>query len=221
MGDLILKIAPIAFFWALSPVIVCVVILLLSQENGIRKAFAFVLPSVVGSMAVGIILVATLQNHNFSSGSTNSELTYIAALCTGVLFLLVAGLCWWKIPRKGAEVKMPKWVGYIDNAGPKTALYFGLILFVNNVILTITAVLDILVSPVSVTDGIIVIIIFVIIGTLGLWIPVTYRVAAPAKSEEGIERARMWIIRHYRALLIFEFVFLGIIELVKGIIGLV
>ena len=221
MGDLILKILPIALFWAFSPLIVSIVILLLSTRRAIANTLAFVLPSVLGSMAVGIIFVVVAAGKDYSQKSTTaSSLTYAAQLAAAGVFLLLALLCWWKLPKGSEGMKMPKWVQYLDDVTPKSALLFGGILFLNNVILTVTAVLDILLAKVSTTEGILVVIIFTLVGTLGLWVPLSYRIIAPRKSESDIERMRVWLIRHNRDILIFEFLFLGVLELVKGLAGL-
>lgn len=221
MGSLFLELFPIAFFWALSPVIIAIVILLLSQENGVRKALAFTVPSVVGSMVIGAVLVLAFNGSDYSKGSSASTLTYIAQLCAGVFFLLAAFVAWWKLPKSSAEMKMPKWVEYLDRVTPRSALVYGSILFVNNVILTISAVTNILRAQVTAARGVITVIVFVIIGTLGLWIPVSYRLLSPERSVEGIESARQWLIRNYRMLLILEFIFLAVIELANAIYGLV
>lgn len=221
MERLIVAIAPIAFFWAASPIVISIVILLLSQEKGIRKAMAYTLPSIVGSIAVGVILVLALRGFDFSLHSRASNLTHAAQFCTAAVFLLIAFLCWWKIPKSGTQMKMPKWVGYLDRVTPRIALVFGLIMFVNNAFMTFAAVLDILVAQVSAVSGVMVVVVFVFAGTMGLWIPVSYRILAPKRSVEGIKSARQWLVKYYRAVLIFEFTFLGLQALAKGIYGLV
>jgi hypothetical protein len=117
-------------------------------------------------------------------------------------------------------MKMPKWVQSLDDVTPRTVLVFGGILFLNNVFLTITAVMDILLAKLSLTNGIITVIGFVLIGTLGLWVPLTYKIVSPEKSTPEFERMREWLIIHNRDILIFEFAFLGVLELVKGLVGL-
>ncbi len=171
-------------------------------------------------MAVGIILVIVAAGKDYSQKSTASNLTYAAQLAAAAVFLLLALLCWWKLPKGSEGMKMPKWVQYLDNVTPKSALLFGSILFFNNVILTVTAVFDILLAKVGTAQGVLVVIIFTLVGTLGLWVPLSYKIVAPRKSEPDIERMRVWLIRHNRDILIFECLFLGVLELVKGLVGL-
>ena len=215
-----LKIAPIAFFWAFSPVIVSVVVLLLTTAKPVRNTLAFTLPSVFGSMLVGVILVVVLQGKDFSPNSNASNLTYVAQLVTAAIFFLVLLLIFWKLPKGSKDMKMPKWVRSLDRVSPRTALVFGSILFLNNVFLTITAVADILLAKQSVTTDVITIVVFVLVGTLGLWVPLTYKIISPEKSTPNFELMREWLIIHNRGILVFEFAFLGVLELVKGIVGL-
>jgi hypothetical protein len=183
---------------------------------------AFVLPSFIGSMLVGAFLVYALQSYNYSNGSEASQLTYVAALACAGVFFVITFVVWWKLPKGRVDMKMPKWVTYLDQITPRKALLYGSILFVNNLFLTITAVGDVLRGELSVASGILVIIGFVLVGTLGLWVPLTYKLAAsPEKSDVAFANMREWLIVNQRLMLILEFSILGAIQLVKGIVGLV
>jgi len=220
MGQVMLEVLPIALFLALSPVVIAIVILLLSTKKPVRNALAFTLPPIIGSLAVGIILILMLYNKDYQPKSTASDLTYVVQILTAVVLLVIAFLCWWKLPKAGDSMKMPKWVTYIDRIEPRTALIFGTILFLNNVFFTFTVVTDILQAQLSASDGILVVVYFTVIGTLGMWVPVTYKLVAPESSTPNIERARQWFIKHNRIILILEFGILGVLALAKGLIGL-
>jgi Sap, sulfolipid-1-addressing protein len=220
MSGVFLEIAPVALFWAISPIIISVVILLLSTKRSIGNTLAFVLPSFVGSMVVGIVLVITLQGYDYTKNSAGSDATYYVALGAAAFFFLATLVVWWKLPKGSKGMKMPKWVEYIDEMKPRTALVYGSILFLNNVILTITAVGDVLRGQLSQTTGVIMIISFVLIGTIGMWLPLGYKLVAPETSVGNIERMREWLIINNKTILIVEFLLLGFIELGKGLAGL-
>jgi hypothetical protein len=221
MGSVFVQIAPVALFWALSPVIISVVILLLSTRRSIGNTIAFVLPSFLGTMLVGVVLVVTLQGKDYSKNSTASDLTYVAAIVCAAVFFLITFVVWWKMPKGSKDMKMPKWVQYLDRITPRTALIYGSILFLNNVFLTLTAVGDVLRGQLTVAAGVFAIISFVLVGTLGMWVPLTYKLVSPDKSVEAFERMREWLIINNRLILILEFSILGALQLVKGIVGLV
>jgi hypothetical protein len=52
-----------------------VVVLLLSSKRPMGNTLAFTLPSIAGSMLVGVVLVLALQGQNFSQKSNASTLT--------------------------------------------------------------------------------------------------------------------------------------------------
>jgi uncharacterized protein YacL len=213
--------AAMGLFWAFSPVIISCVILLLSTKRSITNTMAFVLPSFLGSMLVGVLLILALQGHDYSQGSEASQLTYVAAIVCAAVFFLITFVVWWKMPKGSRDMKMPKWVQYLDQITPRKALLYGSILFLNNLFLTLTAVGDVLRGELSVASGVLVIIGFVLIGTLGLWVPLTYKLVAPEeKSVVAFEKMREWLIVNQRLILILEFSILGAIQLVKGIVGL-
>jgi hypothetical protein len=214
-------ILPIALFWAFSPVIISVVILLLSTKKPVQNTMAFTLPAIFGSMAVGIILIVVASGQNYSANTTPSDLSYLAQVICGLVFFIILGLVWWKLPKGGRDMKLPKWVTYLDKIDVKTALVYGGILFLNNVFLTITACINILQGQQSQARDIVSVIAFVLVGTVGLWIPLTYRIVAPKSSPAKFENWREWLIVHNRDILILEFGILGVLQLVQGIVGLV
>ena len=171
-------------------------------------------------MAVGIIVVIIFQGKDFSKNSSASTLTYVAQIVAAAIFFLALFLIWWKLPKGKEGMKMPKWVEYLDKVTPRGALMYGSILFLNNLMLTLTAVATILLAQQSLTADIVTIIVFVIIGTLGLWVPLTYKIVAPESSTPRFELMREWLIIHNRDILILEFGILGVLELVKGLVGL-
>lgn len=222
MGQVILQVLPAALFLAFSPVIIAIVVLFLASRKPLRNSLAFTLPSIVGSMLVGVVLIVLFYGRDFTPRSTNSDLTYWAQIITAVVFLVIGFFCWWKLPKATDTVKLPKWAQYIDTMEPRKALLFGVILFLNNVFFTFTAVVDTLVAQpaLSITEGIIVLAVFTLISTVGMWALIVYKVASPEASTTNIHRMRDWLIRHNRIILILEFTILGALTLVKGIIGL-
>jgi Sap, sulfolipid-1-addressing protein len=216
-----LQVLPQALFLALSPLVIAIVILLLTTKKPIRNALAFTLPSFLGSMVVGIVLILVLYSKNYQPKSTASDLTYWAQILTAVIFFAIAFLCWWKLPKGSDSMKMPKWVTYIDRMEPRTALIYGAILFLNNVFFTFTAVTIVLQGQLSASEGVKIIVYFTLIATVGMWAPIAYKLVAPESSPPNIERARLWFIKHNRIILILEFGIVGLLVLIEGVVGLV
>ena len=217
---MILKIAPLAVFWAVSPLTIIIGIMFLSGSKGLLKGLAFVLPGIVGSIVVGIIVLLTVNTRDFTHKANASTVAYIGQLVTALLFFAFA-FFWWKIQsRREKQPKMPKWVQFLDSFKPSRVLAIGLYEFLSDALFTVAAVVDILLARIGTAEGVIIIIIFVLFGMVGLWIPVFVRIVSPAKSASRLESMRQWLLANAQLILVFEFVCLGVIEALKGLIGL-
>ena len=210
---MILKIAPLAIFWAVSPLTIIIGIMFLSGSRGLLKGLAFVLPGIVGSIVVGITVLLTLNARDFSHKTSASTLAYVGQLVTALLFFAFA-FFWWKIQSKrGKQPKMPKWVQFLDSFKPSRVLAIGLYEFLSDALFTAAAV-------VGTFEEVVIVFIFVLFGMVGLWIPVFVRIVAPEKSATRLESMRQWLLANAQLILVFEFVCLGVIEALKGLIGL-
>ena len=93
---MILKLAPLAIFWAVSPITIVIGIMFLSGSRGLLKGLAFVLPAAVGSIVVGIVVLLTLNTRDFKHASNPSTIAYAGQLVVALLFFAFA-FFWWKI----------------------------------------------------------------------------------------------------------------------------
>jgi Sap, sulfolipid-1-addressing protein len=217
---LILKLAPLAIFWAVSPLTIIIGIMFLSGSRGLLKGLAFVLPGVVGSIVVGIVVLLTLNAKDFTHKANASTVAYVGQLVVALLFFAFA-FFWWRIQsRRSKQPKMPKWVQFLDSFKPSRVLAIGLYEFFSDALFTVAAVVDILLARIGTFEGVIIIIVFVLLGMVGLWIPIFVRVVSPEKSATRLESMRQWLLANAQMILVFEFVCLGVIEALKGLVGL-
>ena len=115
---------------------------------------------------------------------------------------------------------MPKWVQFLDSFKPSRVLAIGLYEFLSDALFTVAAVVDILLAQIGTFEGVVIIVIFVLVGMIGLWIPVFVRIVSPEKSASRLESMRQWLLANGQMILVFEFVCIGLIEALKGLIGL-
>jgi len=217
---LILKLAPLAIFWAVSPLTIVIGIMFLSGSRGLLKGLAFVLPGVIGSIVVGIIVLLTVNAKDFTQKPNASTLAYVGQLVVALLFFAFA-FFWWRIQsRREKQPRMPKWVQFLDSFKPSRVLAIGLYEFLSDALFTVAAVVDILLARIGTFEGVIIIIVFVLFGMVGLWIPIFVRVVSPEKSAARLESMRQWLLANAQLILVFEFVCLGVIEALKGLVGL-
>ena len=109
---------------------------------------------------------------------------------------------------------------FLDSFKPSRVLAIGLYEFFSDALFTVAAVVDILLARIGTFEGTLVIIIFVLFGMVGLWIPIFIRIVSPEKSAARLESMRQWLLTNGQLILVFEFVCLGLIEALKGLIGL-
>ena len=217
---MILKLAPLAIFWAVSPLTIIIGIMFLSGSRGLLKGLAFVLPGVVGSIVVGIVVLLTLNAKDFTHKANASTVAYVGQLVVALLFFAFA-FFWWRIQsRREKQPKMPKWVQFLDSFKPSRVLAIGLYEFFSDALFTVAAVVDILLARIGTFEGVIIIIVFVLFGMVGLWIPIFVRIVSPEKSATRLESMRQWLLANAQMILVFEFVCLGVIEALKGLVGL-
>ena len=219
IGNLILKLAPLAIFWAFSPLTIVIGIMFLTGNRGLLKGLFFAVPGVVVSITVGIVVLLTLHTSDFSPKTQASQRAYIGQLIVAFLFFVLAFLWWMMKARKGKEAKIPRWVQFMDSFKPSRVLLIGLYECVSDVLFTAAAVTDILLAGTGVPTAIPTIAIFVLAGTVGLWIPIFVSIVSPRKSEARLASMRKWLIANTQMILVIEFVILGITELIKGLSG--
>ncbi len=107
------------------------------------------------------------------------------------LCLVIALRQWRKRPKAGETPDPPKWMARIDGIGPFAALALGVLLAAvnpKNLLLTVAAATTVGQQPgLSTTDTVITWAIFVVIASLGIAIPVFYRLI---RGERGASDAR-------------------------------
>ena len=192
----------------------------LSGSRGLIKGLAFVLPGVIVSILVGIVVFVSLNSQNVRQHANASQGPYVMQLVTAFMFFALA-FFWWRIQsKKDSQTMLPKWVQFIDSFKPSRVLLIGLYECFSDVIFTTAAVADILLAKISNALGVLIIVLFVLVGMAGLWIPVFFRIVTPRRSADRLELMRLWLISNTQLILILEFLLLGVIQALKGLIGL-
>src|SRR4051794_31719516 len=109
---------------ALQPLPVLVVVVLLSLENGIPKAWAFLLGEFTVLFAIGAATVA------LQLGTSREQASRPASLVTLALGIAIFGTgAWWALRlRQGRAASEPGWMGKLDRMQPWPAFVLGLFL---------------------------------------------------------------------------------------------
>ncbi len=222
MGSVIGDILPFATGVAISPVpIIAVIVMLFSARAGTNGP-AFLGGWVVGLLTVSIIVLAV----SGATGASSSTPPIWVALVKMVLGALLLLLGWEKLstrPPAGTAAPIPKWLQAVDQMTPGKAFGMGALLSgVNpkNLILAVAAALVIAQAQLTVTDAGVAVLLFVIIGSASIALPVLYYRLGSAPAKARLTQAKGWLGENNSTVMAVLLLILGVVLIGKGIGGL-
>src|SRR5262249_55119074 len=174
-------------------------------------------------LALGILVAvvyAISNQSNAGSSNTSSDSVSWLKIALGVGFLLLAPREVKKRPQPGVEKEMPKWMKRVDGLTPVQAFGLGAGLGAanpKNLALAIGAAAGLGQLGLSTADAVVSLIVFVVVGSLSIGIPVAYRLIGGAKSKAQLEALKDWLIQHNDAVMAVLFLVFGVALIAKGI----
>ncbi len=206
---------------AISPGAIIAVILVLFSAKATVNSLLFLAGWVLG-VGVPFYLVALAADgadvsDPDSSGSTTQAIVQIVL---GLLFLLLAVKQWTGRPRPGEPEKPNKLFAKLADMGPGLAIVFAILMTAvnpKNLALILSAAGETGRLGLSTNDLVIVTILFTLIATLGVAIPVVLKLAMGEKGTATLTELRVWMTAHNAAIMIVLFVVLGAKMLGAGI----
>jgi hypothetical protein len=184
---------------ALSPIPIIAVVLMLTSTKARVNGPLFVLGWLVGLGIVGAIVLTLAGPAGASkSGSPATWVSWVK-IVLGVLLLLVAARQFRSRPRDGEEPHMPKWMTTIDNTTPVAA--FGLAAALSgvnpkNLLLAVAGGAAIAQTGIPGEQQAIAYLVFAVIGTLGVAIPVGIYFALGERSAKLLGGLKDWMSEH-------------------------
>jgi threonine/homoserine/homoserine lactone efflux protein len=181
---------------AISPIPIIAVVLLLSTPQGKGNALTFLLGWLVGLGLVGVIVLLLADPAGASEDDGPAIWVGWLFLVLGVASVLIGIRSWRGRPRGDEEPPMPKWMAAIDRFTPGKSLGIGLLLSAlnpKNLMLTVAAAAAIAAAGLTSTDSYIVLAVFVVIGTLGVAIPIGIYFLGGDKATETLAELRHWL----------------------------
>lgn len=157
-----------------------------------------------GLSAVGtIVLLATSGTDTTEDGGPAAWVSWVK-LALGVLMLLIAGTSWRGRPREGRPAELPGWMTALDAfTAPKSAGSAVLLSAVNpkNLVLTLGAAAAIVETGISTGEEFVALAVFVLIGSLGVVIPVVIFVVMGTRADELLRSVKEWLGEHNAAIM--------------------
>ena len=212
MGSVIGEILPEAIGIAISPVPIIAVVLLLATPRGKGNAVSFLLGWLAGLLVVGTIVL--LVADPAGAAGDDGPATWVGwfTLILGALAVLLGVRQYRHRPRGGEEPPMPKWMRAVDTFTAARSAVIGFALAAinpKNLTLTLAAAAAIASAGLDTTDSYIVLGVFVIIGTLGLGIPIAIYFLGGDKSAGTLRELQHWLALHNAAIMSVLFVVIG------------
>lgn len=212
MGQALGNILPLAVAVAVFPVPIIVSVLILGSDQGRTKALVYALAWSFGLTSVGALVV--LLAGQADASETGEPATWVNLLLLGVgLLLLAAAVKQWRSrPSAGEEAPTPGWMRAIDDFSVARAGGIGFALTAlnpKNVLLTVAAAAEI--AEVGSTAGqqIAVLLVFVLVGSLGVLAPLVLSLALGVRSQKTLDELRGWMARYNTVIMTVLFLIIG------------
>ena len=196
MGPAIGEILPLAVGVAISPIPIIAVVLMLSTPKGTGNGLAFLLGWLVGLGLVGVIVLLVADPAGASEDGGPATWVGWFVLILGLIAVLIGIRSWRGRPRGDDEPPMPTWMSAIDQFTAGKSLGLGFLLAAlnpKNLTLTLAAATSIAGAGLSSTDSYIVLAVFVVLGTIGLAIPIGIYFLGGDTAAQTLVELRHWL----------------------------
>ena len=220
MGDVIGAVLPLALGIAVSPIpIIAAILMLLSPQA--RTAGLGFLGGWVAGIVVAVVLFTLLST--LIPAADPDESKPVAGIVKIVLGLLLLGLAlrqWRGRPKAGESAALPKWMSAVDSMTATRALAIGFLLSAvnpKNLLMAVGAGVDIGSSGLTVGEATVAIVIFVLIASASVAVPVIGYLAAADRMRAPLESMRAWLGQNNAAVMTVLLLVIGIVVIGKGI----
>ena len=199
MGKAIGGSLPLAVGIALSPIPIIAVVLMLTSRKAKVNGPVFVLGWLIGLGIVGAIVLSLAGAGGASKSGSPAIWVSWVKIALGLLLLLVALRQFRGRPHGDEQPQMPKWMATIDKTTPPAA--FGLAAVLSganpkNLLLAVAGGAAISQTGIPGGQQAIAYLIFALIGTLGVGIPVVIYFVMGARSEKLLAGLKDWMTQH-------------------------
>jgi hypothetical protein len=199
MGQAIGASLPLAIGVALSPVPIIAVVLMLTTRRARVNGPLFVLGWLAGLAVVGTIVLCVAGPAGASSSGSPATWVSWVKVVLGLLLLLVAARQFRTRPKDGDQAALPKWMASVDDITPLSACGLAALLAgVNpkNLLLAVGGAASIAQTGISGGQQAVAYLVFALVGTLGVGIPVGVYFALGSRADKPLNSLKDWMSEH-------------------------
>jgi threonine/homoserine/homoserine lactone efflux protein len=209
---------------AISPVAVIAAILLLVSPGGRAKASLFVAGWVLALAVISGVVVAAEGALGAGEDAGPTRVVAAITLVLGIVLLAFGMLRWRGRPAPGDDEPTPAWMTAVDAATPLRALGLGALLAVakpKNLVLTLAAATAIAEPAASAAGSAVALAAYVVVASASVATPLVVAVALGDRAGPVLERWKVALLAHNKAIMAVVFIAFGLLLAWKGVVGLV
>lgn len=196
-----------------SPMPIVAVILMLFTARSKANSLSFLVGWIAGLAVLGAIVLVVSDSSDVPTDTTASDSSGGVLIFLGVLCLVIALRQWRKRPKAGETPDPPKWMARIDGIGPFAAFALAVLLAAvnpKNLLLTVAAATTVGQQPgLTTSETAITWAIFGVIASLGIAIPVFYRLIRGDAAQATLDAAKTWLQTHNSVVIAVIFFVIG------------
>jgi threonine/homoserine/homoserine lactone efflux protein len=207
---------------AISPFPIIGVVLMLVTPRARTNGPIYVAGWLLGLAVLGTIGLTVASSAGASDHGSPSTTANVVQIVLGTALLIFAVRQWLKRPKPGSEPAMPAWMSRVDDFTPSKAATTGFVLSAvnpKNLILTLAAATTIAATNLPAADQVMAFIVYALIATIGVAIPIVIYFALGDRSKPVLENLKSWLAHHNAAIMAVIFLVIGAKVLGQGIAG--
>ena len=215
---------------SLNPTLVGATTVMLLLPRPTKLMAGYLAGALMTSLTLGLVIVFSLSNSSTANTTQNTLSPSVdiglGAICLAVAFVLYTGryerLRQRRQERKAAKPDKgpPRWQRELSKGSARTTFVVGALLTLPGASY-IAGLTEIHKQKLSTAVTVLVVIGFNIVMLWLLEVPLASYLLAPKETPERVDRAKAWVSRHAHMFAIRGFTAIGILLVIKGIVGLV
>ncbi len=217
MGPVLLKILPFAL-GTIAPTMIGLVVLFLTDAQGLVKAFAFILGKCIFYVLWGLVCLDLTDYISSTSSAGSSTISEVFFLTFGLLLLILAVRNFFG--EDDPDAPPPKFMAILDNLGPVKLFGLGIAISLMQprfIIFVLAGASIIVVAKLPTTENIISILVLALLMVWAMLIPVVVFLVMGKRRAAAMKSMRTWLIRNKRMVNVVVMGVFGVLMLILGL----
>jgi hypothetical protein len=215
---------------SLNPTLVAATTVMLLLDKPARLMGGYLLGACLTSITLGLVIVFSLSNSS-ATGTTENTLSPAAdiglgAVALAVSFVLYTGRVERLRQRRRArkegkpDKEPPRWQRELSKGSPRTTFVIGALLTLPGASY-LAGLVEIHKLHYSTVSTVLLVVGFNVVMLWLLEVPFACYMLAPNWTPDAVDRAKAWVTRHAHVFAVRAFALIGVLLVIKGVIGFV